>query len=93
MQSETRTSQARPAGFWLGMVEVVVGVGLVVAGCGFAVRSDESLASVAAFYGLVAGVCFMVPGALMMRSSRGRWVTQLLPGLVMAWVFLSRFLE
>jgi hypothetical protein len=76
----------RPS-YWIGLAEVVLGVGLSVKACADA---DEPFGMYAF---LVPNLLVTLPGRALMRQTRARWWLQLIPVLFLAWVFKALVLR
>jgi hypothetical protein len=68
------------AALWLGVLEIVVGVGVILGGCGYSLTIDFGVPFAAAAYAFVIGnVVLILPGVLLVRNTRHGWLAQILP--------------
>lgn len=75
---------------WLGGIEVIAGLSLGVGGCVTSLQTDASLAGVAAALLFVLGFGFLVlPGGLLLARHRHRWLGQVLPAALGAWLLVA----
>jgi len=65
---------------WLGVFEIVAGVGVILGGCVYSGMIDFGVPMAAAAYAFVlANVVLILPGGLLVRYPRYGWFAQLLP--------------
>jgi hypothetical protein len=87
-EGKNRTNDRRYAG--LAILEIVSGLSIACWGSYASLMSDGSLAGIGALIALVVGIlCLFIPGVLLLRSHPLRWVSQILPALVLVWIVIS----
>jgi hypothetical protein len=77
---------------WVGTAEVIAGVALMLGGCHFSLKRDDSLSTIMylpAF--LVAVLALIIPGLLLRSRSRVGLVAQALPLSFIAWLLFVTF--
>ncbi len=68
------------AALWLGVLEIVAGVGVILGGCVYSLTIDFGVPMALAVYAFVLGnVVLIIPGTLLVRYSRYGWLAQVLP--------------
>jgi hypothetical protein len=71
---------------WLGLAEILIGVGLSLKGCASAVDLPPAPLFAMMFMFIVPNLAVTVPGVLLVRQAALRWVIQILPLLFLVWM-------
>jgi uncharacterized membrane protein len=75
---------------WLGLLEILAGVALIVKGCHYSVTHDDTLSTMAYIPAtLVAIVALILPGLLLRSEARLRLLGQVLPALLLVWAVVA----
>lgn len=76
----------RRLSLWLGLAEIMVGVGLSLKGCASAVDLPPVPLFSMMFMFIVPNLAVTLPGVLLVRGAALRWVVQILPLLLLVWM-------